>query len=481
MLDYLAELSAKLGPAVSTDPQICRAYNHDLGEMPRLLLMLFKRTPAVVALPRTADEVRAALTIAHCHQVPVTPRAQASSGYGGSMPTRGGLLLDVSRMNKVLATDREHKSCDVEPGVVWTDLELKLARDGLALCICPTSGPSSTVGGMFAMGGMGIGSLKYGSILDVITEIDVVDPDGRLHTESGDALSLYAFSQGALGVITRLRLKCRDNTPLVPVALQVMRSGDVAPLVRELARLGAFSASVLSASYCVMQAQANGERSSPIGSGSLVLAVFEGEPDAPALADCLVRCKAVRLADDVAKEEWERRFYSMRIKRNGPALLVGEYVVDFDRYGPVCEKIIRRLPNDRIGFEAFANRTGQLAVLIYIQDSAEDLLSLFRMGKAMVPLHVAAKHGGTVYATGLWFNSQTGRVLGKTRMQRFMHKKRELDPKNLMNPGKCCGSGKYFWPFALLSWGIWIGTIFLGPISSLLKARPRCIRTHEEA
>ena len=96
MEDYCVELAAKLGSSFTQDPQICRSYNHDLGEMPAVLLGLFKRTPGAVALPRTAQQVSDCLSVAHKHRVPVTVRAQASSGYGGTMPTVGGLLVDVA-------------------------------------------------------------------------------------------------------------------------------------------------------------------------------------------------------------------------------------------------------------------------------------------------------------------------------------------------------------------------------------------------
>ena len=92
-----------------------------------------------------------------------------------------------------------------------------------------------------------------------------------------------------------------------------------------------------------------------------------------------------------------------------------------------------------------------------------------------MPLHVASSYGGTVYATGLWFNSRTASVLGPARMRALRNKKCALDPRNLMNSGKCCGGFSGFWPFALLSWGIWIGTKLMAPISSLLRAKPRRI------
>ena len=480
MEDYCVELAAKLGSSFTQDPQICRSYNHDLGEMPAVLLGLFKRTPGAVALPRTAQQVSDCLSVAHKHRVPVTVRAQASSGYGGTMPTVGGLLVDVSRMNKVISVDEEHRTCDVEPGVVWKDLNEELSRHGLASRICPTSGPSSTVGGMFAMGGVGIGSYRYGSILDCVEEIDVVDPDGTMRTVKGHELSVYAFSQGTLGIITRLRLLLRKDVELSKLAFQLASADQVDQVIQLLSLLHPYSISVLSAPYLIMQAEnAKKPGQPPITSGFLMLAVFEEKPDEATVQKITGAAHIKLLEQAVADEEWEERFYPMRLKRGGPSLLCGEYVVPRSLFGPCWKKITGRMPRDIVGLEAFADNQNQMSTLVYVLDSSEDFLSLFRMGKAMIPLHVARRFGGYVYASGL-FNSQSRSILGLGRWQYLKERKKALDPQNLLNTGKCCGIGLRHLPFSLLSWGIWLGTVLIAPVSAFLKARPRKLTGHEE-
>ena len=90
----------------------------------------------------------------------------------------------------------------------------------------------------------------------------------------------------------------------------------------------------------------------------------------------------------------------MRLKRGGPSLLCGEYVVPRSLFGPCWKKITERMPRDIVGLEAFADNQNQMSTLVYVLDSSEDFLSLFRMGKAMIPLHVARRFGGYVYASG---------------------------------------------------------------------------------
>lgn len=481
MEDYRAELAAKLGSAFTQDPQICRSYNHDLGEMPGVLLGLFRRTPNAVALPRTAQQVSDCLYVAYLHKVPVTVRAQASSGYGGTMPTVGGLLIDVSRMNKVLSVDEEKMTCDVEPGVVWKDLDEELAKHGLTVRICPTSGPSSTVGGMFAMGGVGIGSFRYGSILDCVEEIDVVDPDGSKRTVKGYELSVYAFSQGTIGIITRLRLLLRKKVELYKLAFQLSSADKVDGVIHLLSLLHPYSISVLSAPYLIMQAKnAKKPGEAPIKDGFLLLAVFEEKPDDATVQKILRTARITLLDQSAADEEWDGRFYPMRLKRGGPALLCGEYVIPRGAFGACWKRITKRMPRDAVGLEAFADSQNQMSTLVYVLDSAEDFFSLFRMGKAMIPLHIARRFGGYVYASGLWFNSQSRSILGAGRWNYLKERKKALDPDNLLNTGKCCGVGLRHLPFALLSWGIWIGTVLIAPVSAMLQARPHKLSGHEE-
>ncbi|MBQ7738901.1 MAG: FAD-binding oxidoreductase [Desulfovibrionaceae bacterium] len=480
MADFLSELQDKLGTAVTADPQICRVYDHDLGEMPAILLSLFKRTPTAVVLPKTCDDVHHALAIAYAHKVPITPRAQASSGYGGTMPTKGGLVVDLSRLRSIVEIDQEKLTCTVEAGVVWADLEAALNKVGLALCICPTSGPSSTVGGLFAMGGMGIGSMRYGSILDVVTKIEVVDPDGSFRQVEGSELETYAFSQGTLGIITKLTLNVRKAAQILPYAIHAPNAKAAELLMQSLFLLNPYSVSAVSAEYLDMQSRsAKHPYLPPIESGLLVLAVFTGDeliPDFDPWLNKVISSSGCRLlAPEVGQHEWEARFYPMRIKRNAPALLVGEYLVDLKYFSDVFNEVSAKLKYDVVGFEGFVNRERKVSVLVYVQDSAEDLLSLVRMGKAMVPLHIASKFGGCVYASGLWFNASTRSILGDSRTKRLLARKHDLDPLMLMNPGKCCGHGLTHLPFALLSKAIWLGTKLITPLSCFFRAKPRTL------
>jgi FAD/FMN-containing dehydrogenase len=475
-MDFQTELEDAFGEAVSFDPQILRSYDHDLGEMPWLLTRMVRHTPAAVVVARSAEDAATALRVAGKYGVPVTPRAQASSGYGGSMPSRGGLMLDLSGFNRVLRIDVERQTADVEPGVVWEELSRELRKKGLDTRLCPTSAPSSTAGGWFAMGGVGIGSLEYGAFFENVLEIDVISPDGRSHTLSGEDMAPFYQTCGALGIITRLRLACRAAEPMTPVAVRLPSAAAAVSFV-ELARsrLCAYSAAIQCAKYCAMRAGAEGH-APDIDEGFLaVLAVPEKRMDHDEAARFAAAVRGRLLPEEVAGAEWNGRYYPMRIKKQGPSLLVGEFFIPAAGFAATYEDLQKALPDDAFGIEAFAVRDGRFAVLVYLLDDAKSPLYPVRMIKAMIPLRVAERHGGSAYATGMWFSALAGSVYGPEKLRRVTLMKKSTDPRNILNPGKIGGPRLPFLPFINLSRCILLASSLAAPLAVRLtykKAAP---------
>jgi len=469
-MTYQEEYAQALGERVTFDPQILRSYDHDLGEMPGVLMALIKHRPSVVVAARSVGDVQQALLLAGKRGIPVTPRGQATSGYGGAIPSKGGLVLDLSNMNSVLSVDAANATVDVEPGVVWEQLSKDLAPHGLDNRVCPTSAPSSTVGGWFAMGGVGIGSLRYASIRDNVLEIDVAGLDGAVTTYSGQDMDVFHQTCGSLGVITRLRLACRAAEHLTPYALWLPTAAKVASFLTEAETvLEPYSASVQSSGYCAMRAEADGHPP-VIEGGFLVSLAFLG---AGATRDEVSRLTLAHggklLLEMEAETEWADRFYPMRIKKVGPSALVGEFYIPLEGFSACWRELTATLPKDKLGLEAFAVKGGRLAVLVYILDDAGALLYPLRMAKAMIPLHVAARHGGKAYASGMWFAAMAEKIFGPGKFARAKRQKQKLDPRGLMNPGKLKGPGLPFLPFVSLSRLILFGTALIAPVAARIS------------
>ncbi|WP_322089627.1 FAD-binding oxidoreductase [Burkholderia sp. BCC1999] len=171
---------------------------------------------AVVVRVSTVEQVQAVMRIAHAATIPVTASAGRSNVTGAALPVRGGIVLDVCGLNRLIGVDTESQIVDVEAGMFGDVFEETLQREhGLTMGHWPSSFGISTVGGWIACRGAGQLSTRYGKIEDMVFGMDVVLADGSLVTLGGysraavgpDLQQLFIGSEGTLGIIVRARLK----------------------------------------------------------------------------------------------------------------------------------------------------------------------------------------------------------------------------------------------------------------------------------
>jgi glycolate oxidase len=177
------------------------------------------RAPDAVVLARSTDDVQQTVRFAFEHGIPVTPRGAASGQAGGVIPVRGGIVIALNAMNRVLELDTENMQAWVEPGVIHARLNAQLAPHRLIFPPDPGSSRMCTIGGMASTNAHGMRAMKYGPTANWVLGLQVVLPDGRLITtgsvsskarqsSSGIELTkLFVGAEGILGVITGLRLK----------------------------------------------------------------------------------------------------------------------------------------------------------------------------------------------------------------------------------------------------------------------------------
>ncbi len=133
-----------LGRHVTFDRRERRLYGHDIAAMPSLVRPLVgDTTPDAVVQPTSEEQLVELVRWASGRGVPLTPRGKGSSGYGGAIPVKKGLVVDLYRMRDVTAIDRDALTVTVEPGITWEQLDRELAGHGLTLRLYPTSYPSS--------------------------------------------------------------------------------------------------------------------------------------------------------------------------------------------------------------------------------------------------------------------------------------------------------------------------------------------------
>ncbi|RJX36139.1 MAG: FAD-binding protein [Desulfurivibrio sp.] len=193
---------------LTTAPEelLCYSYDGTGREFP----------PEAVAFPADAEEISAIMRLANAALFPVVPRGAGSGMTGGSLPVAGGVVLSLSRLNRILEIDEANQIAVVEPGVITGDLRKTVAKRGLYYPPDPASLKFCTMGGNVAECAGGPSAVKYGVTRDYVLGLEVVLPDGRIvqtgvRTAKGvvgyDLTRLFIGSEGTLGIITRITVR----------------------------------------------------------------------------------------------------------------------------------------------------------------------------------------------------------------------------------------------------------------------------------
>ncbi|GAA0805572.1 FAD-binding oxidoreductase [Spirilliplanes yamanashiensis] len=200
------------GVAWSTDPAVREAHRADRSGWPP------DGRPAAVVFPQDAAEVQRVLRLADAHRTPVVPRGAGTGLSGAAAAGAGAVVLDLTRMNRIVSVSPVDAVAVAEPGVLTADLDAAAGAHGLRYAPDPASVAISTIGGNIATNAGGLRCAKYGVTRDSVLGLDVVLADGRListgrATLKGvagyDLTGLFVGSEGTLGVVVRATLRLR--------------------------------------------------------------------------------------------------------------------------------------------------------------------------------------------------------------------------------------------------------------------------------
>jgi len=209
--------------------------------------------PELILIPQNSKQISKILKLANKNKIPVTPRGSGTSLSAGPLTPYGGIILDLSVMNKVISIDIENNLVEVEPGVICDELNEKLKSSGYFFPPDPGSSSVATIGGMVATNAGGIQAFKYGVTQNYVLFLEVIFPDGNIVKLGSNVLKsvssynlkdLIIGSEGTLGVITKIGLKIRplpkvrktgffmfdDIDSLAEAVLEIRRKGIVTNL-----------------------------------------------------------------------------------------------------------------------------------------------------------------------------------------------------------------------------------------------------------
>ena len=421
-------------------------YSHDIGDVPTIMTGTFFRTqPDFVVQPRNADEIKKVLQFANDHKIPVVPRGAASWGFGGVIPTKAGIVIDLSPFRNILALDVAQKTVTVEAGARWSDIDITAKKEGLCLRTYPSS-KLSTVGGWVSTGGCGINSFKYGHLAKQIVSMKVVTGRGeiKLLTPADRDFAYFVSGEGEFGIITEVTLKLRE-VPRASYPHLLYFPGDseafafIERIVQGKARQGLNPNVIRFLDENHLSDTNELMRTVLFKKAAGVLVEFDNIEDDDRFVRFLAQAGQIEEAPrHVAGYLWNERLFGMKSKRLGPTILASEVII------PIAAAA---------GFIAVAKKLGhrfavEICIDSYIVDEERALImatflcdSRTRRYYVDLPLatlltHAAVKLGGEPYGLGLWNAAFINHLHSREKQRELKAYKADVDPNNILNPGK---------------------------------------------
>ena len=431
---------------------------------PDLLVELSKdESHAAPAMPdlalraADADDVRAALELAEKHEVPAVARGGGTGKSGGAIPVRGGLVIDLRRLNRIAEIDRENLLAVVEPGVITQALQVAVEAEGLFYPPDPNSLETCTLGGNAAHNAGGPRAFKYGVTREYVLGARVALMGGRAmrvgkRTVKGvagyDLTALLVGSEGTLGVFTELTLRLVRNPP--HLATLLVRMPDEIAAGRAVARIVADGlvprVVELMDRVAVETLRASGAGAIPEDTGALLLIEVDGlddagvERDSAHLAELSEAEGAVEvlMARHGGERErlWAaRRTLSDAIKKRARFKVAEDVAVPRGHAPRLLEGLRAIAARHRVVVPTYGHAgDGNYHVNVLWDEEGRDvepvLADIFALALSL---------GGTItgeHGVGLTKRAYLALEIEAVNLALQRELKRAFDPKGLLNPGK---------------------------------------------
>lgn len=416
--------------------------------------------PDAVAFPASTNQVSDILKLANEHRFFVVPRGAGTGMTGGALAVRGGLVLVMTRFNRILTIDTDNLVAEVEPGVVTGHFQEVVEEKGLFYPPDPSSAPFSTLGGNVAECAGGPRAVKYGVTRDYVLGLEVVLPTGEIistgvRTAKGvvgyDLTRLMVGSEGTLGIITRILLRLVPLPETVrTVSVVFARIRDAASTVSEIVRSGIVPRTVeymdQAAIRCVEDYLKAGF---PTDTGAMLLIDIDGSPAAveTTLKRLVPICEMggaheikVAGSEEEAKELWKaRQAISPALFRLGPDKINQDIVVPRSRIPDMVEWIDNLRKRTGLTIVTFGHAgDGNMHFNIILDKHDREALKKAESAVKEVFQQTVA-FGGTIsgeHGVGVSKAPYIGMEIGAPELALMKRLKTMFDPNGILNPGK---------------------------------------------
>lgn len=416
--------------------------------------------PDVAVFPTDREGVIAAMEVARQEGLPVTPRGSGTGLSGGSVPARGGMVLCLNHMNRILEIDEENLTATAEAGVVTLDLFNAVAAKGLFYPPDPGSQKISTLGGNVMEDAGGLRGLKYGVTRDYVMALNCILPDGSVLTTGGKSVkdvAGYAFkdlligSEGTLGIITEITVKLipppRDKRTILAYFNDIRTAGEAVSRI--------IAAKIIPSTMEIMdKATINCVEDYvkiglPRQMAALLLIEVDGHPamveeEAQGVQGILEQVKAAEIHIAKSTEEANslaaaRRTALSALARVSPTTLLEDATVPRSRLAETFAEIERLTAKYSLKVGTFGHAgDGNLHPTVLCDERDADEMKRAHAFYDDLYDKVLA-WGGTVsgeHGIGLAKKEYLARQIGVGGVQVMKRIKDAFDPKGLLNPGK---------------------------------------------
>jgi glycolate oxidase len=449
----VSELRSALGAdAVLVSAEACTPFECDA-------LNTQRHRPDIVALPRSSEQVMAVLNACRRHATPVVARGAGTGLSGGALPVPGGVLLVLSRLNRIIEIDPARRIARVEPGVTNLEISQAAAPEGLYYAPDPSSQVACTIGGNVAENSGGVHCLKHGLTVHNLLAIRVATIDGEwltLGSAAGEApglalLPLFTGSEGMLGVTVEATVQLKPLPERVELVMAAF--GDVRRCADAVGRI--IADGIVPAGLEMMDAPAIRAAEAfvhcgyPTDAAALLLCELDGlnhdvQRELGAVQALLQDCGAtsLRVATDAAERlrMWSGRKSAFpAVGRLAPDYFCMDGTIPRRHLADVLERIgemsqAAGLPVANV----FHAGDGNLHPLILFDAGQPgEIERAEHLGAEILELCVAV--GGTVtgeHGVGVEKLGPMCTQFGAEELEAFHALKRAFDPEGLLNPGK---------------------------------------------
>jgi glycolate oxidase len=437
---------------VLTSPEdlICYSYDGTFAE----------ELPDAVISPASTEEVSAILKVAHRDAIPVIARGMASGLAAGTVPYGGGLVLNLTRMNRILEIDRENMTATAQAGVITADLAAAVGAEGLFYPPDPASIRQSTLGGNVACNSGGPSCLKYGVTGDYVMALEAVLADGRVLRTGNkcikdvtgyDLVHLLVGSEGTLAVITEITVRLLPRPQAKRTALAIFEDiAQASHAVNDILLAGVLPSTLEivdeTAINCVEEYMHLGLDCT---ADAMLLVETDGQPESAGreievVAEVCRRggAKEIQIAQDDAESEnlWRaRRSISPSLGRVRPNKLGEDIVVPRS----AIPSMVMRIKEISVKYDlpiVIFGHAGDGNLHPNILFDKRDPEEWERVEAAVADLFGAAVElGGTLsgeHGVGMLKRPYLEMALGPLAVEVMRGIKQAMDPKGILNPGK---------------------------------------------